>query len=133
MAVAVWDAGLGGAFSTSRSPLLLRTDQREEAERAEPMESTEPAEKVERVDPTDAIDRAEPTDPMLRTDPTDPIDRIDPRLAIERNDLRLAIDRNESSDFNGNPPMGRILTRARASAVGITTVAYSNKALRGTT
>jgi hypothetical protein len=75
--------------STSRSPPLLSSDQRDAADSAEPTDRTDPTEKADRVDPTLPSDKADPTDPMLRTDPADPIDRIDPRLAI---------DRNESSD-----------------------------------
>ncbi|WP_158294200.1 hypothetical protein [Kribbella sp. VKM Ac-2568] len=86
--------------STSRSPSLLSTDQRDRADSAEPTERTDPAEKADRVEPTDATDNAEPTEPMLSADPAEPIDRIDPRLAIER---------NESSDHNDNPPMPGIV------------------------
>jgi hypothetical protein len=66
--------------STSRSPPLLSSDQRDEAD------SADPTEKADRVDPTLPSDKADPTDPMLSTDPADPIDRIDPRLAIDRNE-----------------------------------------------
>jgi hypothetical protein len=83
--------GSGGLWRTARFPSLLRNDQRERAERAEPTERTDPAEKADSVEPTEPTDSAEPTDPMLRTDPADPMDKTDPRLAI---------DRNESSDHN---------------------------------
>ena len=72
--------------STSRSPPLLSSDQRDEADSADPTERTDPTEKADRVDPTLPSDKADPTDPMLSTDPADPIDRIDPRLAIDRNE-----------------------------------------------
>jgi hypothetical protein len=86
--------------STSRSPPLLSSDQRDAAEAAEPTDRTDPTENADRVDPTLPSDRADPTDPMLSTDPADPIDRIDPRLAI---------DRNESSDHNERSPIGHIV------------------------
>jgi hypothetical protein len=88
VAPAITSAGTAGIrrASTSRSPPLLSSDQRDAAESAEPRDSTDPTEKADRVDPTLPSDKADPTDPMLSTDPADPIDRIDPRLAIDRNE-----------------------------------------------
>lgn len=76
-----------------------RTDQRDRADRIEPVLAAEPTENMEATEATEPIDRTDPAEPMDRIEPAEPMDRIDPLDPMLSSDPAEPAERGELPVF----------------------------------